>query len=674
MYFFLFFVGVLSVPFNICAAENTLPQIFSTPFLFSLLSLLLAGLVCWLWVRLQFYKQINQVTREQYHLAQQALDAAPYEIFWIDTELKVVAANRSAFDRGGNRRLIGVDLVQLEPKLLEHPLVVFLKTQKLSGKTNEVSSDLFPPFESAAGDSLALLVGSEKSMVVWYRGPSDRNDCGHIDETDATDNRGIKADCDMQSASRLKSQFIAHINHEVRTPMNAIIGYIEMLANAELAPREKRFVDIIHKSSLRLVSIFNDIVELSKIDSGRLQITTRSVRLSALFSEIEEIFLDQVREKGITFTCQVAADVPQAFVVDDARVKQILQNLVSNAINFTSSGFVKITVTGEPSQEVSGCFDLRFQVEDSGSGISAEDQRKIVNLFRQGNNFTTEQYGDVGLGLTLSSRLVAMMNGDIELVSTVGEGTRFTICLHAVPVAESSCEEMQAAAMPLKSRLQRKLLIVDDVDLIKEVFVDFFADSPFGILTANTGDEALRIATEEQPDLIFMDLNLVGMDGRQVTEALRQQPETKDIPVVVMTGEMLDESEYKPLFDNFLQKPFRLETLKEVVSHHVPIKGEVQEHAAALDRTTREDEIFLAGIKAAWNDELEQLHRQAVRSGSLSDAILLGAALQRTGEASKQPLLVEVGDELIQHATDPNIMGVDRLLAKFSRATGQNQT
>jgi signal transduction histidine kinase/FixJ family two-component response regulator len=674
MHFIIFFVVALFVPLTVFAAQDSLAQMFSTPFFFPLLSLMLAGSVCWLWVRLQEHKKVDQVTREQLYLARQTLEAAPYEILWVDNELRVIAANRSAFARSGDRRLIGVGLAQLEPKLLDHPLVASLKCQDQPGKINEIQTDHLSLSESATGGALVLLAGSKEPMVVWFRTPPGRVNCAQVEKTVATDNRVNKGVADAQSVSRLKSHFIANINHEVRTPMNAIIGYTEMLANVDLEPREKRFVDIIHKSSLRLVSIFNDIMELSKIESGRLQIMTSSIRLSALFSEIEELFLDQVREKGLLFICQLAPDVPQTFILDGVRLKQVLQNLVSNAVNFTTNGFVKLTVTGEPSHEVSGCFTLRFQVEDSGGGISAKDQRRIINFFRQRNNTMTEQYGDVGLGLTLCSRLVAMMGGNIELVSTEEEGTRFTICLPAVRTAELSSEELQVTTTPVVTKQQQKLLVVDDVDLIKEVFVDFFADSPFRILTANTGEEALRLAIEEQPDLIFMDLNLVGMDGRQVTEALRQHPETRDIAVVVMTGEMLDETEYRPLFDNFLQKPFRLETLKEIVSHHVPISGETQEHAVALDRTAREIDIFLTGIRPVWTDTLEQLRCQAARSGSLSDALLLGTAMQRIGEADKHPLLVEVGDELIQHATDPNILGVDRLLAKLSRVTGHNLT
>ena len=191
-----------------------------------------------------------------------------------------------------------------------------------------------------------------------------------------------------------------------------------------------------------------------------------------------------------------------------------------------------------------------------------------------------------------------MMGGEIELVSTKGKGTRFTICLHAIRVAESSAEEALTATAPVATKRERKILVVDDVDLIKEVFVDFFQDSPFRILTANSGEEALRLAAEELPDIIFMDLNLIGMGGRQVTETLRRQPDTAAIPVVVMTGEMLDEIEFRPLFDDFLQKPFRLEALKEIVSRSVPVIGEGEGPAFLLDQAAREEESLFASIRA----------------------------------------------------------------------------
>lgn len=673
MRFFVVFFLLVCAPDVIWATGGPLPQPSGLRFFFPLLTLLLTGLACWLTVRLQQCREENRVVREHLDVAQQSLEKAPFDILWLDADLKVIRLNLSARTGAGDRQLIGVDLAQLEPQLMGHPLVAALQDQGNAAVPEGLRPDDSKLPQWTAGGALDLITGSDQRLLVWFRPSVCPDDCRCTEQIAQEKSADNETDWAMESASRLKSEFIANINHEIRTPMNAIIGYTEMLANADLAPREKRFVDTIHKSSLRLVSIFNDIMELSKIDSGKMQIMVSSVRLSTLVDEIAELFRDQTREKGLVFTCQVAPHVPQAFILDGMRLKQVLQNLVSNAIKFTTRGFVELMVTGDPSEGAPGCFTLRFQVEDSGSGISPADQQKFFKLFRQGGGSIAGQYGDIGLGLTLCSRLVAMMGGDIELSSTEGKGTRFTICLHTIRVAESSAEEALTTTAPVATKQERKILVVDDVDLIKEVFVDFFQDSPFRILTANSGEEALHLAAEELPDLIFMDLNLIGMDGRQVTETLRRQPNTAAIPVVVMTGEMLDEIEFRPLFDDFLQKPFRLEALKEIVSRSVPVLGEGEGPASLLDQAAREEETLIASIRASWTDELEQLCRQASRSGSLSDVVLLGTAMQRTGENGNQPLLAELGGELVLNAADLNIFGVDRLLAQLSRVTARKQ-
>jgi signal transduction histidine kinase/CheY-like chemotaxis protein len=672
MRFFVVIFLLVCAPDVIWATGDSLRHASGLRFFFPLLTLLLTGLACWLTVRIRRCREENREVREHLEVAQQTLEKVPFDILWLNADLKVIRVNRSAHIEAGDRQLIGVDLAQLEPQLMRHPLVAELQAQgNAAGNGGLQPDDSKLPLWTAGG-VLDLIAGRER-LLVWFRTPPCPDDCRRTEETAQEKDAGNEADRAVESASRLKSEFIANINHEIRTPMNAIIGYTEMLANADLAPREKRFVDTIHKSSMRLVSIFNDIMELSKIDSGKMHIMVSSVRLSTLVNEIAELFRDQTREKGLVFTCQVAPHIPQTFILDGVRLKQVLQNLVSNAIKFTSSGFVELMVTGDLSEGAPGCFTLRFQVEDSGSGISPADQQRILKLFRPGSDSIAGQYGDIGLGLTLCSRLIAMMGGDIELSSTEGKGTRFTICLHAIRVAESSAEDALTATVPVATKRERKILVVDDVDLIKEVFVDFFQDSPFRVLTANSGEEALRLAAEELPDIIFMDLNLIGMDGRQVTETLRRQPDTAAIPVVVMTGEMLDEIEFRPLFDDFLQKPFRLEALKEIVSRSVPVIDEGEGPASLLDQAAREEENLFASIRAAWTDELEQLRRQASRSGSLSDALLLGAAMQRTGETGNQPLLNELGGELVLYAADPNILGVDRLLAQLSRVTARKQ-
>ncbi|MBV5316434.1 MAG: response regulator [Desulfobulbaceae bacterium] len=651
---------ILCVPHTVPAAQDTALLSATPPFLL-LFPLFLIVAVCWLWFRLQRSRRENQETLDRLHLAQQALDQAPLDILWFDEHLKIIHTNQSALHSMGEQQLIGRDLLDIKPEMAVHPVVAALQA-------NEQGRALPDSPEVPGQKVLVLSKMAAPPIAVWYRTPLSNG--LQVPEVAAKVETVPPV---VESASRMKSEFIANINHEIRTPMNAIIGYTEMLANAELAPREKRFVSIIHKSSMVLVSIFNDIMELSKIDSGRMQIMVSSVRLQSIIDEVEGLFRDTAREKGVRFRCQIAPELPSLFILDGARLKQILQNLISNAIKFTAKGYVAMVVEGEPSSTHPGCFDLLFRIEDSGIGIPAADQKKIFELFQQCEDSISKHYGGVGLGLTLCSRLVAMMGGKIELFSHEGEGARFIVSLPAVKVAE----QVPSKVKPVRSMMQKgdkKILVVDDMDLIKDVFIDYFQDSAIEVLTADTGEEALRIAAKEKPGIIFMDLNLVGMDGRTVTEQLHNQAETATIPVVVMTGEILEESDYKPLFNDFLQKPFRLEALKELTSRYIQINRSAVPQSTVGESTVQEDPISIIFLQPLWTEEFEKLRQNASRSGSLSDAVALGEAMLQAGEKNQQPLLTDIGGALMQYAVEPNILGVDRLLAKLARIADREQS
>lgn len=616
-----------------------------------------------LWWRLRQLRSEKAALLARLRLAQQTLEQAPLPILQLNDKLEIVEANRFARQSCQEQYFAGRNLLELEPELTGHPVLVALQSRE-EGALPPVSSDAPAEAQPSGRGTLALLKVDDQRGAVWFGKSSDTNQ-----QIKAASSAASLAE---ESAHRMKSEFIANINHEVRTPMNAIIGYAEMLANGELGPREKRFVSIIHKSSMALVSIFNDIMELSKIDSGRLQIMASSVRLPTIINEVEGLFREQAEEKGLRFRCGLVKQLPPSYILDGLRLKQVLQNLVSNAVKFTKEGSVELLVDGSPSPGKADCYDLCFTVVDSGIGIPAGDQEKIFELFQQRENSISKQYGGVGLGLTLCSRLVAMMGGRIELYSNEGEGARFTVVLETIQIAESVPAE-RAEKAPVSGEHGAKILVVDDVDLIKDVFIDFFQDSPYTILTVNKGEEALRVAAAEKPRIIFMDLNLAGMDGRTVTKQLRCKAETAMIPVVVMTGEMLEEADYKLLFDDFLQKPFRLEALKEIVTRYVQPRGAGGTPSAVAGPAGGEDPAVFAGIAGTWTEELEQLRCQAVRSGSLSDAVSLGTAMLQTGQTLQQPLLAAMGEDLRQYASEPNIQGVDRLLAQLSRIVIQKE-
>jgi signal transduction histidine kinase/CheY-like chemotaxis protein len=606
---------------------------------------LLAGL-CWLWVRYCRLRQQYDALLARAQLAEDTIDRAPFPIVRFDDTKTIVAANQVACQDHAISP-VGREFAALYPHLREHADVPSISSA--SGHDEPLDTE---------GKLVVVEFGGQR-QTVWYGLPVSA-----VGIPPATTDVESLAEA---SANRMKSEFIANINHEVRTPMNAIIGYAEMLANAELGSKEKRFVAIIHKSSMALVSIFNDIMELSKIDSGRLHIFASTVRLRAIISEVESLFKDLADEKGIQLICSTVEHLPESYIFDGVRFKQVLQNLISNAIKFTHDGVVTLQADGEPSTAKPGCYDLRFVVEDTGIGIQEPDLEKIFDLFQQGEEVITKQYGGVGLGLTLCSRLVAMMGGRIDLNSVVGQGTRFTVHLPGVPVAAKDSFSRKHETLENQQDGNRKLLVVDDVDLIKDVFLDFFQGTPYTVLTAKNGEEALAIARTERPALVFMDLNLSGMDGRSVTQQLRQDPMTASIPVVVMTGEMLEEAEYLPLFNGYLQKPFRLDALKEMVATYLngrPLACTVPQECAGSDENTP---FSSAQVAALWNDSLEELLRQALYSGSLTDATALGTAMLQLGKSAQQPVLSNLGEELLLHAQEPNILGVDRLLAQLSR-------
>lgn len=582
--------------------------------------------------------------------AWQVLDRAPMEILCIDKDLRITRANRFALAAAGSERsLLGLSLDKLAPELITHPVITALQADTSVDETTDLSG------------SLRLHTGQDgRRLALWYRTPAAVRP--------STADRDCSAERvrTSESANRLKKEFIANINHEVRTPMNAIIGYTEMLAEAGLAPREQHFLDVIHKNSLTLVTIFNDIMELSMIESGRLQIQPSPVPLQSIVDEIAALCSAQAVAKGLQFRTSLAPDLPRVFVLDGLRVRQSLQSLVANAIRYTARGTVQVTVDGAPSVGTAGCFDLRFRVEDSGIGIPAEEREKLFELFQRDAAHTVQKYNGVDLRLTLCSRLVALMGGLIALTSREGEGTRFTITFPAVQVAEPLSGRVEpASALPQALDRPARILVVDDMAIIRDVFVNFFRHSPVEIRTADSGEAALRLAAETRPDLVFMDLNLPGLDGCQVTAMLRRDPATTTVPVVVMTGDLLTEDEYRPPFDGLLQKPFGLEAIQWTVDRFLRVKaaGPARPGEDSMDPKNSQAER----LRAAWTGQLEALRCEASRCGSLSSAMALGQALQSHGRAGNEPTLARLGTELVLHADRPDIVGVERLLAQLER-------
>jgi signal transduction histidine kinase/CheY-like chemotaxis protein len=481
-----------------------------------------------------------------------------------------------------------------------------------------------------------------------------------------------KAEQRLESANRMRSKFIANMNHEIRTPMNAIIGYAEMLSSSDLDKREQRFVTTILKNGSSLLSILNDVMELSKLEAGRVTIQKSTTRLQAIIEQVIDLYSDQLQAKHLTFNATIAEDLPESYIIDEAHCRQILSNLISNAVKFTSQGTISITVDGE--QKEADLYLLSFKITDTGVGIDKAQQQAILNIFRQhGKNINSQQ--GKRFGLTLCARLARMMDGEILLDSTPGTGSTFTFNIPARKsrhFRKNSNARTQTPKRVAAGTKQPTLLVVDDMPVMSNLIKVYFVKSPIKVLVADTPDECMTMAEEQDPDLILMDLNLGEEDGRDVAQRLRNNKKTAHIPIVVMTGLMLVESEYKPLFDDFLAKPFHLHELQRMADIYISLPEDPPVESVNGDNQSVQGQDIDA-VQSSWNQELDTLLKNAQLTGSLDDAFLLGQKMADRGAELEVEQLQEMGKLLQEYAVDPDILGVEQILGNLQRITGERK-
>ncbi|MSU50868.1 MAG: response regulator, partial [Opitutus sp.] len=375
-----------------------------------------------------------------------------------------------------------------------------------------------------------------------------------------------------------KSYFLASVSHELRTPLNGILGYTQILRrDAGLNDKQRDGVRVIHESADHLLALINDVLDLSKIEAGRIELHPADFDLPAFAASVEGVFTPRAKEKSILFETAVADDLPRWVRGDEQRLRQIVFNLLSNAVKFTKAGGVVF------SAQCAGGEAIRFSVSDTGPGISPEDQQKLFEPFTQVGNKATAAATGTGLGLAISRSLVERMNGKLQVESKPGFGCRFWFEV-ALPVA--------TAAMPMAVRTSRRIvgyegarrrvLIVDDNATNRAVMVDMLAPLGFELVEAADGEGAIAEASRFQPDLVLMDLRLPGgIDGLEATRRLRRTERGPALKIIAVSASAydLDRSEcFAAGCDEFLAKPFREEELWAVAERRL---GLVWRHAEA---------------------------------------------------------------------------------------------
>jgi len=379
-----------------------------------------------------------------------------------------------------------------------------------------------------------------------------------------------------EQANNAKSTFLANMSHELRTPLNAIIGYSEMLAEeAEDEGNEAALADLkkIHGAGRHLLSLISDVLDISKIEAGKVRLVIDEVDIASLIDEIHTTAVPLAAKHGNRLTVHCPRTIG-TLSTDELRLRQILLNLLSNACKFTENGQISLAVERRPGGpgEVDS---VLFQVTDTGIGMSPEQMRRIFQPFQQAEAATTRKYGGTGLGLTISRRLCEMMGGNVDVESTLGEGTTFSVRLPTVVPEKALARDDVSGelTLPLTAADAPTLLVVDDDADSRDLLMRSLTREGYRVVTATGGREALRLAAEIHPAVITLDVIMPELDGREVLSQLRVHPDLAAIPVILITIADPPGGDPEPGAVAWLTKPIDFNHLTRLMHQYAPLIG-----------------------------------------------------------------------------------------------------
>ncbi len=462
-----------------------------------------------------------------------------------------------------------------------------------------------------------------------------------------------------ESANQAKSEFLANMSHEIRTPLNAVIGFSELLTSLVKNERQKNYLHSIQTAGKTLLTLINDILDLSKIEAGRLDINYEVIYIKKIFSELQQIFEIKLAEKGLNFIVDINADLPSALLFDEIRLRQVLLNLIGNAVKFTESGYIKLS-SRKVERGIAGKIDLIISVTDTGIGIPPDQQQIVFESFRQQDGQSTRKYGGTGLGLAITKRLVKIMNGQISINSQVGKGSTFEITLRDVEVSLSKPSPKNTTKNWQNITFNHgTVLIVDDIEYNRNIIKELLHD--LTIFEAENGQQAIIFAEENNPDVILMDIRMPIMDGYETTKNLKNNPKTADIPIIALTASAIEKDGSQ--FDGYLCKPLNINQLF----------GELSRYLGYIDNTKdlNESENYDKDITniSLLITELEdmQLILQEIIGVIETDAVEKFAdQIMALGHNHNSKYLTNYANKLFEFAQSFDIVNTEKTLAKFS--------
>ncbi|MTJ05843.1 MAG: response regulator [Sediminimonas qiaohouensis] len=386
--------------------------------------------------------------------------------------------------------------------------------------------------------------------------------------------RGIGADVTelveamkrAQAANRSKSQFLANMSHEIRTPLNGVLGMAELLESHIEDPEKFRMIQTIRRSGESLLNIINDLLDMSKIEAGRMELENAPFRIDEILRRLEDVHQLRAEEKGLSFEVMLGSGCAQPRMGDGHRVQQILHNLLSNAIKFTETGDVVLTVLARKDQPV------KITIEDTGIGMTPEQIEQVFEDFVQADSSISRRFGGTGLGMPIVRKMVTMMDGQIDVDSTPGEGTHITVTLPLPMTANQINEPRQKASAP-QSFEGHSILVADDNQTNRDLMAAMLQAMGADYKLVNDGVEAVQAARDGKFDLILMDISMPRKDGMAALAEIRAEENAansgEQVPIVAVTAHAMAHqiADYVVAgFDSHLSKPFSREDLAQILS------------------------------------------------------------------------------------------------------------
>lgn len=383
-----------------------------------------------------------------------------------------------------------------------------------------------------------------------------------------------------ERANMAKSEFLANMSHEIRTPMNAVMGLSDIIMEESKGRRIYAYACDIKSASQNLLTIINDILDLSKVEAGKMELVTSDYYVKVIVDEVVHMMDIAASKRGILMKYEYDETIPCRYHGDEGRIKQILINILNNAIKFTQEGYVKVSIGGKPG-ETDDEELLIFKVEDTGSGIKKEDQEKIFENFKQVNSQKNRSVEGTGLGLSITKHLVELMHGKIELESVYGEGTTFTVTIPQKIVDRRALAEMGEIPVAEEEKVEAfaassyKVLVVDDNQINRKVAKGFLKPYQFDLTEASSGFEAIELVRKNQYNMIFMDHMMPEMDGIEAVRIIRKEcgENGRNAVIVALTANTMDGVKEQFLssgFQDFVGKPLNKKQLNDVLLKWIP--------------------------------------------------------------------------------------------------------